>query len=73
MLMPFVDSGQIDGLTGGLLGGILYSQWRQVGTQGSEYWPSYQVGIGLAFLFVLAGSLVSGGAALLKRGDKDES
>jgi len=72
MLMPFVDSGQIDGLAGGMLGGILYSQWRQVDTDASAYWPSYQIGMGVAFLLVLLGGLVSAGTALLRRGDKEE-
>ncbi len=70
LLMPYVDSGQIDGLTGGLLGGVLYSQWRQVEPAAGVYWPAFQAGIGLAFLLVLIGGLVSAGAALIRRGDK---
>lgn len=73
LLMPYIDSGQINGLTGGLLGGILYNQWRQVEPAAGVYWTAYQVGIGLAFVLVLVGGLVSAGAALLKRGDKDEA
>ena len=73
LLMPYVDSGQIDGLTGGLLGGVLYSQWRQVEPAAGAYWPAFQVGIGLAFLLVLVGGLVSASVALIKRGDKGEA
>jgi hypothetical protein len=68
MLMPYVDSGQIAGLTGGLLGGVLYSQWRQVEPAAGPYWPAYQVGTWLAFVVLLVGGLVSGGAALARRG-----
>lgn len=73
LLMPYVDSGQIDGLTGGLLGGVLYSQWRQIEPAAGAYWPAFQVGIGLAFLLVLVGGLVSAGVALIKRGDQGEA
>jgi hypothetical protein len=61
-----------DGLSGGILGGVLYSQWQHSDSQASVYWPSYQIGIGIGFLMVLAGSLVSGITALMKRG-KDET
>ncbi len=71
MMAPFVESGQVDGMVSGLLGGVLYSQWTRQEGPGQAYLASYQVGVLLALALALGGGLISGAVALLNRG-KDE-
>ncbi|MBE0697865.1 MAG: hypothetical protein IH586_13165 [Anaerolineaceae bacterium] len=70
LLMPYVQSQQINGMVNGLLGGVIYGQWRQVDTPAGIYWESYQVGILLAVLLMLIGGLYSVIVALTKRKGK---
>jgi hypothetical protein len=71
LLMPYVQSQQINGMVNGLLGGVIYGQWRQVDTPAGIYWESYQVGILLAVLLILIGGLFSAVVALTKRKGKE--
>lgn len=72
MLLPYVESGQVDGMVSGVMGGVMYGQLNgQVDGSLAARWPSYQIGVLLAFLLVLGGGLFSGFLALVKRTDKD--
>jgi len=73
MLMPYVQSGQIDGMVSGLLGGIIYSQWRMTESSANVYWESYQVGILLGFGIIFVGGLFSGLMTLIKRNHRGEA
>lgn len=73
MLMPYVQSKQVNGLVSGLLGGLIYGQWRQAETAASTYWELYQAGTLLAFSLTLIGAVVSGSKALLRRKNRDEA
>ena len=78
MLIPYtsvVDQpniGQIDGMVSGLMGGAQYG-WLagQPNSPASRYWASYQIGIVLAIVLVLAGGLISGIRSLMTRGNKE--
>lgn len=71
LLIPFVQSNQIDGMVSGLLGGVIYGQWRQVNTSAAGYWGMYQTGILLGLGMMLVGGLFSSVAAIVKRKEKD--
>jgi hypothetical protein len=73
LLQPYVESGQIAGMTSGMLGGAVYAQLtNQVSNRAFFYLSAYQVGVLLAFVVVLVGGVISGGLSLFKRGDKEE-
>ena len=73
LLQPYVESGQIAGMTSGMLGGAMYAQLAgQSNSRALNYLSAYQIGIFLAFGIVLVGGLVSGGMGLFKRSDRDE-
>jgi hypothetical protein len=56
------------------MGGAQYGWFAgQTNTQAGEYWASYQLGIVLAIVLVLAGGLISGIRRLLTRDDKGEA
>jgi len=59
LLMPYVQSQQINGMVSGFLGGVTYGQWRHVDTPASEYWGSYQIGTVLAIVVIVIGGLFS--------------
>ncbi len=73
LLMPYVQSQQVNGMVSGLLGGVMYGQWRQTATPAGEYWETYQIGILLAVAIILIGGLFSGVVALMKRKDREEA
>jgi hypothetical protein len=74
LLVPYLESGQISGLVSGLLGGAMYARLLAQGSgPAAVYLATYQVGLLLAFVLILAGGLVSGGMALFKRNEKDEA
>ncbi|HEX9018620.1 MAG TPA: hypothetical protein VF806_05515, partial [Anaerolineaceae bacterium] len=73
LLEPYVGSGQVAGMVRGVLGGAMYAQLAgQSNNSAVGSLSAYQIGVGLAFILVLFGGLISGGAALLKRDRKDE-
>ncbi len=72
MLMPYVQSRQINGMVSGLLGGVIYGQWRHETTPADIYWESYQVGILLAAGIMLIGGLFSAVTAMVKRNRGEE-
>lgn len=72
LLMPYVQSQQINGMVSGLLGGVIYGQWRHQTTPADVYWESYQVGILLAAGIMLIGGLISAVTALVKRTNRGE-
>jgi hypothetical protein len=56
LLQPYADSSQIDGMISGLYGGISYQQLSQNNTGFNlKYWNSYQYGIILFIVIILAG------------------
>jgi hypothetical protein len=76
LLMPYVQSRQINGMVDGLLGGVIYGQFRQVSTPdvttpAEVYWESYQVGIIVAMIIILVGGLFSAVVALTRRKGKE--
>jgi hypothetical protein len=73
LLMPYVQSQQVNGMVSGLLGGVMYGQWRQRATPAGNYWETYQIGILLGAAIILIGGLVSGVMALMKRKDREEA
>jgi hypothetical protein len=74
LLVPYLESRQISGLVSGLLGGAMYARLLAQGTgPAAMYLATYQVGLLLAFVLILAGGLVSAGMALFKRDKKDEA
>lgn len=80
MLIPYLNateetnSGQIDGMVAGLMGGAQYGWFAgQQDTLTSKYWASYQLGIVLAIGLVLAGGLISGIRRMLARDEKGDA
>jgi hypothetical protein len=80
MLIPYLNvagkpnSGQIDGMVSGLMGGAQYGWFAgQINNPASRYWASYQIGIVLAVVLVLAGGLISGIRRLMNRDEKGEA
>lgn len=71
MMAPFVQSGQVNGMVAGQLGGVLYAQWARQESPVTGYLASYQIGIILAFGLTLLGGIISGGLALTQRGQKE--
>ena len=56
------------------MGGAQYGWFaNQTYNPGSEYWSSYQLGIVLAIVLVLAGGLISGIRRMLARDDKGDA
>ena len=73
LLEPYVGSGQVMGMVRGVLGGAMYAQLAgQPNNAAAGYLSAYQIGVGLAFILVLVGGVISGSAALVKRNHKDE-
>jgi hypothetical protein len=73
LLQPYVESGQIAGMTSGMLGGAIYAQLAgQPDSRALSYLSAYQIGTVLAFAIVLVGGLISGIMALVKRGDRED-
>lgn len=73
LLEPYVGSGQVMGMVRGVLGGAMYAQLAgQTNNAATGYLAAYQMGVGLAFILLLVGGIISGSAALLKRNHKDE-
>jgi hypothetical protein len=72
LLMPYVQSQQINGMVSGFLGGVTYGQWRHVDTPASEYWGSYQIGTVLAIVVIVIGGLFSFIKAQGNRKEKGE-
>jgi hypothetical protein len=73
LLQPYFESGQIAGMTSGLLGGALYAQETGLNlSRASVYFPAYQIGVLLAFAITLVGGLVFGVITLFKRKDREE-
>lgn len=67
-LQPYVHSGQITGLLGGLSGAASYQQLTQ-DTSGSlsAYWDAYQVGMLLIAIFIILGAVVFGAMSLIAK------
>jgi len=66
MLQPFVNSRQISGLLAGLPGGASYSQLTQRPDPTiRSYWDTYQAGMLLITILILAGSLYYGSRQIL--------
>jgi hypothetical protein len=59
MISPYVDSGQVQGLVAGVLGGSLYEENTQRPSLAISYWDSFQVGIFLVIILILLGGLVN--------------
>ena len=57
MILPYYNSGQIQGLLTGLNGGAVYDQLAQrSGSPVSNYWSAYQAGLLVAVLAILIGA-----------------
>lgn len=73
LMTPYMESGQVTGMVSGLLGGAMYAQLAgEANSLAGQHLASYQIGIVLAFIFVLVGGVVSGGMALFRRKDNHE-
>jgi hypothetical protein len=67
MILPYYDSGQIQGLLTGLTGGAVYDQLAQrANDNNSRYWNGYQAGLIVAILAILAGALFYGARGLFR-------
>lgn len=69
LLMPYLQSQQVNGMVSGFLGGVTYGQWRHVDTPADPYWESYQVGVLLAVGVILFGGLFSLARVVIRRKD----
>ncbi len=68
VLQPYVQSGQITGLLGGLSGATSYQQLAQDSSGGlSAYWDAYQVGMLLSAIFMILGAVVFGSIRLIQK------
>ncbi|NMB88301.1 MAG: hypothetical protein GYA17_08060 [Chloroflexi bacterium] len=67
LLQPYYASGQVQGIVGGLQGGITYSQLVQAPGRRPAYWDAYRLGIYLAVFLVLGGAIYQGVIILLRR------
>lgn len=68
VLQPYVQSGQITGLLGGLSGAASYQQLAQDSSGGlSAYWDAYQVGMLLAAIFMILGAVVFSSIKLIQK------
>ena len=73
LLSPYVESGQVAGMTSGLLGGVMYARLAgQTDGAANSSLAAYQVGMLLAMVVVLTGAVLYGGMSLFKRDQKDE-
>jgi len=58
LILPYVQSNQVDGLVGGLYGSAAYDQLAQrPGSTARSLWDSYQIGMLLIVVFILVGGL----------------
>lgn len=57
VLTSYVDSGQVEGMVAGFMGGLAFEQLTQATVRGQAYWDSYQIGIALAVTFILIGAI----------------
>src|SRR5574340_1102908 len=68
VLQPYVQSGQISGLLGGLSGAASYQQLAQDSSGGlSAYWDAYQVGMLLTAIFMILGAVVFSSIRLIQK------
>jgi hypothetical protein len=57
MLLPYYDSGQIQGVVTGLVGGKTYEQQRNRPALANQYWNSFSAGTFVAVLLMIAGAV----------------
>jgi len=57
MLLPYYDSGQIQGVVTGLVGGKTYEQQRNRPALANQYWNSFSAGTFVAVLLMIAGAI----------------
>ena len=60
MLMPYYDSGQIEGIVAGFTGSTILETELSIGNQTSARWWAYQVGLMLLMGVLVIGAIAAG-------------
>lgn len=59
LLLPYYDSGQVQGMTSGLQGGVLYEQKSGRVNLANRFWGTFQSGSLAGFLLLVIGGIIS--------------
>ncbi len=70
LVLPYLDSGQVQGLVAGLAGSAAYEAAAQRSGPASLFWGAYQLGVIFSILILLAGGLIQAAASLSRRPGK---
>ena len=66
LVRTYAESGQVNGVVSGLMGGAAFEQLSQQSGPGSASWTAYQLTMGAVILLIIAGALSTGVSMLLQ-------
>jgi hypothetical protein len=73
MLLPYLQSGQVQGLLSGMAGGISYEETTQIaGLDRGAYWLANQFGLAVIILILILGVIIESTASLAGRNRPDQ-